>query len=207
MVTGSSKHLSKPGFVDYVIWFFLIFLCLTTLYPFLNVLFDSLANMKEIVKQGGMLLFPRSVHLDSYRYVIRFSGLMSAYGITIFIAVAGTLINLVMTSLGAYVLSTRELPGRNLLMTVVLIAMLFNGGLIPNYYLMRSLGLLNTMPALVLPALLTGFNLILMKTFLESMPEELEEAARIAGAGWLRVMLQDGNTGGGKCGESDADVM
>lgn len=190
MVTGASKHLSKPGIADYVIWCFLIFLCLSTLYPFMNVLFVSFANMKDIVEQGGMLLFPRSIHLDSYRYVIRFSGLINAYGVTIFITVVGTLINLVMTSLGAYVLSNRELPGRNLLMTVVVVAMLFNGGLIPTYLVIRSLHLVDTVWALMLPFAINTWLLILMRNFFQGIPISLRESARLDGCSELGILIR-----------------
>lgn len=190
MVTGPSKHLTKPGIADYVIWFFLIFLCLSTLYPFLNVLFVSLANMKDIVQQGGMLLYPRSFHFDSYRYVIRFSGLMDAYGITIFITVVGTTINLVMTSLGAYVLSNRELPGRNFLMSIVLVAMLFNGGLIPTYLVVRSLHLVDTVWALMVPFAINTWLLILMRNFFQGIPASLRESARLDGCSELGILVR-----------------
>ncbi|MFD0670925.1 carbohydrate ABC transporter permease [Cohnella sp. GCM10027633] len=190
MVKGSTGNLTKPGIADYAIWAFLMLICVTTLYPFLNVLFVSFANMKDIVENNGMLLFPKSIHLDSYRYVLRYSGLLDAYGVTIFITVVGTIINLVMTSLGAYVLSNRDLPGRNVLMMIVLIAMLYSGGLIPSYLVVRSLHLVDTVWALMLPSAINAWLLILMRNFFQGVPTELRESARIDGCSELGIMIR-----------------
>ncbi|GLX71013.1 carbohydrate ABC transporter permease [Paenibacillus glycanilyticus] len=189
-MVGRTGNLTKPGKTDYFIWAFLTIVGITTLYPFLNVLFVSFANMKDIVENNGMLLYPKSIHLDSYRYVIRYSGLLHAYGVTIFITVVGTLINLIMTSLGAYVLSNRDLPGRNGMMMIVLIAMLYSGGLIPSYLVVRSLHLVDTVWALILPSAINAWLLILMRNFFQGVPTELRESARIDGCSELGIMFR-----------------
>ncbi|MDF2837200.1 MAG: YtcP4 [Paenibacillus sp.] len=186
----SSPRLGKSGIVDYVIWFVLVLFSLSTLFPFLNVLFVSFANMRDIVESGGVLLFPKSIHLDSYRYVLQYSGLLNAYGVTIFITVVGTLINLIMTALGAYVLSNRDLPGRNAMMTMVLIAMLFSGGLIPTYLVVRSLQLVDTVWALMLPSAISAWLLILMRNFFQGIPAELRESARIDGCSEIGILVR-----------------
>lgn len=186
----SSPRLGKSGIVDYVIWFVLVLFSLSTLFPFLNVLFVSFANMRDIVESGGVLLFPKSIHLDSYRYVLQYSGLLNAYGVTIFITVVGTLINLIMTALGAYVLSNRDLPGRNAMMTMVLIAMLFSGGLIPTYLVVRYLHLVDTVWALMLPSAISAWLLILMRNFFQGIPAELRESARIDGCSELGILVK-----------------
>ncbi|MDR6552257.1 carbohydrate ABC transporter permease [Paenibacillus qinlingensis] len=190
MVNGKSKSLSQPGIVDYIIWFFLVLLCVSTLYPFLNVLIVSFADMKDYVKQGGILLYPRSIHWDSYRYVLRHSGLVDAYGVTIFITVVGTLINLIMTALGAYVLSNRELPGRNVLMTIIVIAMLFNGGLIPTYLVVRSLHMVDSVWALMIPFAINAWLLILMRNFFQGIPVSLSESARLDGCSEVGILVR-----------------
>lgn len=190
MVSGKSKSLSQPGIVDYMIWFFLVLLCVSTLYPFLNVLIVSFADMKDYVQQGGILLYPRSIHWDSYRYVLRHSGLVDAYGVTIFITVVGTLINLIMTALGAYVLSNRELPGRNVLMTIIVIAMLFNGGLIPTYLVVRSLHLVDSVWALMIPFAINAWLLILMRNFFQGIPVSLSESARLDGCSEVGILVR-----------------
>ncbi len=187
---ASSSGLKKAGVADYIIWFVLILFSISTLFPFVNVLFVSFANMKDIVESGGVLLFPKSIHLDSYRYVLQYSGLVNAYGVTIFITVVGTLINLVMTALGAYVLSNRDLPGRNAMMTMVLIAMLFSGGLIPTYLVVRSLQLVDTVWALMLPSAISAWLLILMRNFFQGIPLELRESARIDGCSELGILVR-----------------
>ncbi|WP_248930643.1 carbohydrate ABC transporter permease [Paenibacillus hamazuiensis] len=190
MVTRTSGNIAKPGFTDVVIWLILLLLSLTTLYPFLNVLLVSFANMKDVVEQGGTLLFPKSIHLDSYKYVLRFSGLLDAYRVTIFITVVGTLVNLIMTSLGAYVLSNRELPGRNALMMIVLVSMLFSGGLIPTYLVIRSLHLVDTVWALIVPFAINSWLLILMRNFFQGIPAGLRESARIDGCSELGILVR-----------------
>ncbi|QNK59405.1 carbohydrate ABC transporter permease [Paenibacillus sp. PAMC21692] len=187
---ASSPQLGKSSIVDYVIWFILVLFSISTLFPFVNVLFVSFANMKDIVESGGVLLFPKSIHLDSYRYVLQYSGLLNAYGVTIFITVVGTIINLIMTALGAYVLSNRDLPGRNAMMTMVLIAMLFSGGLIPTYLVVRSLQLVDTVWALMLPSAISAWLLILMRNFFQGIPAELRESARIDGCSELGILVR-----------------
>ncbi|WP_368859054.1 carbohydrate ABC transporter permease [Cohnella sp. GbtcB17] len=190
MKRSTSSSFTRPQAADFIILGVLVLLGITTLYPFVNVLFASFADMKDIVEQGGMLLFPRSVHLDSYLYVLRFSGIPEAYRITIFITIVGTLINLVMTSLGAYVLSNRELPGRNALMAIVLVTMLFNGGLIPTYLVVRALHLVDTVWALMLPFAINAWLLILMRNFFQGIPASLRESARIDGCSELGILVR-----------------
>lgn len=191
MVKATSKtHLNKASAVDYVIWFVLVLFCLSTLFPFINVLFVSFANMKDIVESGGVLLFPKSIHLDSYKYVLQYSGLLNAYGVTIFITVVGTLINLIMTALGAYVTSNRDLPGRNAMMTMILVAMLFSGGLIPTYLVVRSMQLVDTVWALMIPSAISAWLLILMRNFFQGIPSELRESARIDGCSELGILVR-----------------
>jgi putative aldouronate transport system permease protein len=137
-----------------------------------------------------MLVFPQSFHLDSYRYVLRYSGLLDAYKVTIFITLIGTIINLVMTALGAYVLSVRDLPGRNVLMTILTVAMLFNGGLIPTYLVVRSLHLVDSVWALMLPFAINTWLLILMRNFFQGIPPSLRESARIDGCSELGILIR-----------------
>ncbi|WJH33656.1 carbohydrate ABC transporter permease [Paenibacillus sp. CC-CFT747] len=154
---------------------------LLMLYPFINVFVVSISSYSAFV-ENPMRIWPKQVTFEAYKEIFGHPVLWSSYWNTIVVTVSGVLIGILLYILTAYPLSKKHLRGRNLIMIAVVFTMLFNGGLIPNYYLMRSLGLINTLAALVIPALLTGFNLILMKTFMENIPEELEEAARIDGA-------------------------
>ncbi len=118
----------------------------------------------------------------AYKEIMGDPQLWRSYANTVIITVGGVAISILLYILTAYPLSKKGLRGRRILMMLVIFTMLFNGGLIPNFYLIRSLGMLDTLGALVVPMLISGFNLILMKSFFESLPEELEEAARIDGA-------------------------
>lgn len=154
---------------------------LAMLYPFLNVFVVSISDYGAFV-ENPMRIWPKDITFQAYHEILRHPVLWSSYLNTIIVTVSGVLIGIALYILMAYPLSKKHLRGRSLIMVGIVFTMLFNGGLIPNYYLMRELGLINHLAALVAPALLTGFSLILMKTFMENIPEELEEAARIDGA-------------------------
>jgi putative aldouronate transport system permease protein len=120
--------------------------------------------------------------LAAYQEIMSRTLLWRSYLNTLIVTICGVTLGIFLYIITAYPLSKRVLKGRKFLMMLIVFTMLFNGGLIPNFYLIRSLGLLDTLAALILPALFSGFSLILMKNFFESLPEELEEAARMDGA-------------------------
>jgi putative aldouronate transport system permease protein len=160
-----------------------------TLYPMLYVLTMSLSRIEDIMK-STVQIFPRRPTLEAFRYVFSQSGILTAYRNTLFITVIGTALNLVMTSLGAYVLSKRYLPGRGALTAFVLVSMVFNGGLIPYYLVVKALGLTGSRWALIVPSAINTFYLIIMRNFFAAIPASLEESARIEGASEFRVLLQ-----------------
>lgn len=185
-----TRSMSRKSAVDVIILIVLLLLCATTLYPLLNLIFISLSDMEDVMRSGGMLLYPRSIHWNAYDYILRYAGLADAYRMTIFITVVGTAINLVMTTLGAYVLSIRDMPGRNALMTFVLVTMFFGGGLIPTYLVVKGLGLVNTPWALMLPGAISAWLLVLTRNFFQGIPKELRESARIDGCSELMTLLR-----------------
>lgn len=166
---------------DVVNYILITIVCLVMLYPFLNVASVSLSSYNAYVN-NPMMVWPQDITLGAYKEIMKKGMLWRSYLNTIIVTVSGVGIGICLYILTAYPLSKKVLKGRSVLMLMIIATMLFNGGLIPNYYLMRSLNLLDTLASLVLPALVSGFNLILMKNFFESLPEELEEAARIDGA-------------------------
>ncbi|MCL6459792.1 MAG: carbohydrate ABC transporter permease [Gorillibacterium sp.] len=174
---------------DIVNYTLILIVCLAMLYPFVNVAAVSISSYSAYV-QNPMMLWPREITLASYQEIMSRPLLWSSYLNTIIITVVGVVGGLVLYVLTAYPLSKKHLKGRRYFMLAVVFTMLFNGGLIPNYYLMRSLNLLDTLAALILPSLLTGFNLILMKSFIEALPEELEESASIDGASYPYILLR-----------------
>lgn len=163
--------------------------CVAMLYPFVNVAAVSLSSYSAYV-QHPMMVWPHDFSLNAYQEIMSKPLLWSSYLNTIVVTTAGVLGGLLFYVLTAYPLSKRFLKGRRTIMLAVIFTMLFNGGIIPNYYLYRSLGLLDSLGALVLPSLLTGFSLILMKSFIEALPEELEESAGIDGASYPYVLFR-----------------
>jgi putative aldouronate transport system permease protein len=134
------------------------------------------------------MLWPKSVTIEAYKYIFHTQVLLKAFGITVFVTVVGTLLNLVFTATGAYGLSKTHIPGHRFLLWLVIIPMLFGAGLIPMYILLKNIGLLNSIWVLIIPQLVAPFNLILMRNFFWSIPESLEESARIDGASEFRVL-------------------
>lgn len=159
----------------------ILLVSLAMLYPFLNVLAVSLSSYTAYV-ENPLRIWPKEFTFGAYAEILAHPVLWSSYLNTVIVTFFGVLIGIFLYIITAYPLSKKHLRGRKWFMLAIIFTMLFSGGLIPNYYLMRFLGLVNTLPALILPMLFSGFNLILMKTFMEYIPEELEEAARIDGA-------------------------
>ena len=151
-----------------------------TLYPFVNILAQSFSS-DSAIRAGQVNLLPKGFNLTTYQLVMSDSMFWTNYKNTVVYTVVATAIAIVLTTCYAYVLSKKNLRGRGLLIGIAVFTMFFNGGLIPNYVLITSLGLKNTLWAIVLPNAISVFNLLVMKSFFENMPEELEEAAQIDG--------------------------
>jgi putative aldouronate transport system permease protein len=158
----------------------LIGVVVLTLYPFVNIIARSFSENGYIVS-GQVNLIPRGFNLTTYRIVLSDPMFWTNYRNTVVYAVGATLIAMVLTTCYAYVLAKRHLRGRTALIMIAVFTMFFNGGLIPNYVLVSTIGLKNTIWAVVLPNAISVFNLLVMKTFFENIPEELEEAAAIDG--------------------------
>lgn len=157
--------------------------------PFVYVIAGSFATEAEIAVRGFFLI-PRIFSLDAYVYIFSSNTIIRALYNSIFITAGGTLVNMFFTVPMAYALSKRYIMGRKLIMNLVIFAMLFSGGMIPGYLLVRNLGLLNSYWALWLPAAISPFNLIVIKNFFQEMPIELEESARIDGASDFQVLFR-----------------
>lgn len=164
-------------------------LCFTMLYPFVNLLFVSVSKQADVTAAKGLLLYPKSIQLDAYRYVFEYNNIWVAYKNTVFITLTGTMISLVLTCMGGYALSKPRLPGRALMTNYVLVTMFIGGGLIPTYLTMRDLHLLNTLWVLILPGAISSWNMFLARNFFMAIPEDLKEAAYIDGADEIRSML------------------
>ncbi|EWM62941.1 MULTISPECIES: carbohydrate ABC transporter permease [Micromonospora] len=160
-----------------------------TLYPFLTIVSRSLSDNAYIVA-GEVNLVPRGFNLTAYRVVTSDPTFWVSYRNTVFYTVVATLVSVVLTTCYAYVLSKKHLRGRTALVGIAVFTMFFTGGLIPNYVLVTSLGLKNTVWAIALPNAINVFNLLVMKAFFESLPVELEEAAAVDGLNTYGTLLR-----------------
>ncbi|MFF8673039.1 carbohydrate ABC transporter permease [Streptomyces sp. NPDC015242] len=162
---------------------------LVTLYPFVNILARSFSGERHI-RAGEVTLLPKGFNLTTYRIVFQDAMFWRNYGNTVLYTVVATTVAMVLTTCYAYVLSKKRLKGRGLLVGVAVFTMFFTGGLIPNYILVTSLGLKNSVWAIALPNAISVFNLLVMKAFFENLPTELEEAAQIDGLSTYGILLR-----------------
>lgn len=165
-------------------------LMVVTLYPLLYVLFASLSDASKLMQHSGLLFKPLGLNLSSYKIVIQDRQILSGYMNTIIVVVAGVLISMVLTILGAYTLSRKNLYWGKMISMIVIIPMFFSGGLIPFYLLVKNLGMLDSLWALILPTVLSTYNMMIMRTALAGVPKALEEAAEIDGANPLVVLFR-----------------
>ena len=164
----------------------LVLIGLACFYPLAHVLSLSLSSERAIVQ--GITWFPRDIDLISYKFMLTHHRILGGYANTILYTGTGTFISVVMTAMTAYPLSKRRLFARTPITFMMVFTLYFTGGLIPTYLLIRGLGLLDTMWALVLPPAIAVWNLIILRTFFQNLPEEMEEAALMDGAGVLRTL-------------------
>jgi putative aldouronate transport system permease protein len=171
------------------IYVVLSLIAVLTLFPFLYVVVISITPEAEVIRRG-LVIIPEAVTFNAYKTVLGSgSGILPAYQITLFRTIVGTTLNLLFTVVGAYVLSKKALPGRSGLLLFVIFTMLFSGGLIPTYIVVRTLELTTTVWALIIPGLISVFNLVVVKGFFEQLPVELEESAKVDGAGEMKVLF------------------
>lgn len=161
----------------------LVVICAVVVLPLWYVLMISLTPFDVWTRTGGSLfIWPSELSFEAYRQLLSSWRLPRALLVSVSVTFFGTLLNLLATVLFAYPLSKKSFKLRNPLLLFVLFTMLFNGGLVPTYLVVQRLGLLDTYGSLVWPGLISGFNLLVMKSFFQSLPGELEDAARIDGA-------------------------
>lgn len=163
------------------------FACLA---PVLHVIFASLSDPKRLLEHTGIILAPLGFTLKGYEIVFSNSTILMGYANTFFYVIAGTLLSTVLTAVGGYCLSRKNLLWGNAIMFLISFTMLFSGGLIPFYMVVTKLGMYDTRWAVIIPTAISVFNLIIMRTSLKEIPDSLEESAKIDGAGHVRIMFQ-----------------
>ncbi len=169
---------------------FMIALMVVTLYPLLYVLFASFSDPVRVSAERGILLYPVGFTLDGYELVFRNPNIWNGFKNTFLYVLAGTAFSLASTALGAYTLSRKGLMWNKILMIMVVVTMFFSGGLIPLFLVVKSLGMVNTLWAVILPNAVSAYNLIVMRTFFQNIPGELIESAKIDGAHDATVFLR-----------------
>lgn len=181
-------RLSEKLFIFFMHIFLLLFgvICI---FPFINVLARSLSP-EFYIQQGQVWLWPIRLTLNAYVKIFQAMGIVSGFKNSTFVAIVGTSINLIMSFLIAYPLSRKRLPLRKTFIFIVVFTMLFPTGIIPMYLLVKKLGLMNSLWALIWPYAITTFNMIIIKNYFQSIPESLEESAFIDGAGELTILFK-----------------
>lgn len=166
----------------------LVLVAIATLYPVWYILVVSLSETAYVV-QGKVFLWPKGLNLDAYLKVLSEGKIPRAYLNSVFYTALGTTINLLMTAVAAYPLSHRDFFGRKWFMLLIIVTMFLNPGIIPNYLLVQKLGMIDTFWALVIPNAIWTFELIILKSFYESMTPAIRESARIDGASEFRILF------------------
>lgn len=160
-------------------------------YPLYYVIIASISDPVKLISHDGLLLLPlRNLTLDGYRMVFQNKLVLSGYGNTLLILVGGLVINMVLTILGAYVLSLRKLYLRKPLTIFIIVTMYFNGGMIPAYLNVKDLGMMDSILALIIPNAINTSNLLIMRSAFMAVPDSLSEAAEIDGASHLQILMQ-----------------
>ncbi|MDF2675551.1 MAG: transporter permease [Clostridiales bacterium] len=157
--------------------------------PLLYVIGASFASGAEIAAKGFVLI-PSEPTLASYKYIFSTSSIRNSLMISLFVTVVGTLINMLLTSLTAYPLADRSLPGRNVIMALITFTMVFSAGMIPSFLLVKSLHMYNSLWALIIPGAINTWNLIVLKNFFQQIPVELLEAGKIDGCNDIGILFR-----------------
>jgi putative aldouronate transport system permease protein len=158
-------------------------------YPLYFIIIASISDAIKVLN-GDVLAIPKGINFNAYTTVFGNESVWNGYRNSLLYTSIGTFVNVILTMLAAYPLSRKDLPGRNIIMMAILFTMYFNGGLIPTYLLVRTLGLYNTMWALILPGAVSTYNLIVMRTYFQTnIPNELLESAYIDGYSEFRTFL------------------
>ena len=183
------KSAGEKSF-DFVNGLIMICIALIMLYPMLYVIFASFSDAKEFAKHSGLLIAPAGFSLESYTLALTNPMLFRGYLNTIIIIVISVTLSMLLTSLCAYVLSRKNVKLNKFFNIAIIITMFFNGGMIPFYFTVKGLGLLNSMWSLILPTAISTFNMIILRTSFTSIPDALVEAAAIDGAGHWTILFK-----------------
>jgi putative aldouronate transport system permease protein len=188
MVAGKINSLDDK-IIDASVYIIIVLVIIIVAFPLLAVISMSVTPQAELLKNGGFVLLPRSFSMEGYHILLSKSDFPNALKVNVILTLIGTAVNIILSTLTAYPLSRKNLPGRNWILLLMVFTMFFGGGMIPTYLIVKNLGLLNSFWAMILPGAISTYNMLLMKSFFEGLPQDLFESARIDGAAELRVLL------------------
>ena len=183
------SHSLGDKIADGVITGILILLTLAVVFPFYNMLLVSVAKYEDIISTP-LYLFPKAIDLQNYRMAVLYPNFINSVGVSLFVTVVGTGLSLLVTTMGAYALSRKDLPFRKFLFYFIVITMYFGGGLIPWYLVMKKLGFVDSVWVMIVPPLINTFYLILMRNYFQTIPEDLEASAKIDGANDVQILFR-----------------
>ncbi|MBT3274188.1 MAG: carbohydrate ABC transporter permease [Spirochaetales bacterium] len=170
-----------------VIYAVLLVIGFFTLYPFYYVFIQSFADPKEVLA-GSVYLWPKKIFFGSFKLIVSDPRMWQAYGYTILYVVCGTALNVAASVLGAYPLSVKKLFGRKIVVRMLVFTMYFSGGLIPTFLLITKIGLYNNIFAMIIPGVVSVWHIILVRTYMMTIPDEMKQSAVMDGAGHIRML-------------------
>lgn len=192
MQTGSRNKVKESRtdtIIQVFVYLIIICICLAIVLPCLNVLVLAFNDGKDAAR-GGIWFWPRAFTLDNFREVFKDGTIVKAYGYTIARTVLGTLLSLMVTTLAAFALKQKDLPGNKIITMLITFTMLFGGGMIPTYIQYRNLHLLNSFWVYVVPSLVSVTYLLMARTFFEGIPDSLEESAKLDGCTYFQIYIR-----------------
>jgi len=173
---------------QYTLCLILLIISVITIIPILHIVASSFATYESLIKSRFML-FPTDFSLDAYRYIFTTNTFFNGLRVSLIITFGGTVIKIAATFMFAYALAHKGLPGRKIMNYAIMFTLIFSAGMIPSFLNVMRLGLLNSLWALILPGAIEPFNLIIIRTFISHIPEEIEESAKLDGANEARILI------------------
>ena len=184
-----SSRETKIQSLDIIILVILLVYTFLIVFPFWNAFVISISSERAYL-HSNLLLWPTELDLSSYKNVFTNDQLWNGFGITMILLIGGTLYQLFFTVITGYALSRKNWTGKNLVMNMILVTMFFGGGMIPYYYLIRDLGMMDTIWVMIIPGAIDTFNMLLMRNYFASLPAEMEESAKIDGANDIIIFVK-----------------
>jgi len=170
--------------------FFLTLLTFAFLVPVLHVAFGSISDPVRMMNHVGVILWPLGFTLEGYSLIFQNPNVVTSYLNTLFYVVTGTFLNVFLSAMGGYALSRKKLLWKNLIMLIIAITMIFNGGLIPFYMVVKALNMIDTRWVMIIPSAVSVFYIIIARTSMSAIPDSLEESAKIDGAGHFTIFFK-----------------